>query len=72
MVRGMRAIVVDVPGGPEVLVEADVPDPVAGPGEVVLEVAAAGVNRADLLQRRGHYPPPRGRRTGRAWSAAAG
>jgi putative PIG3 family NAD(P)H quinone oxidoreductase len=60
MVRGMRAIVVDVPGGPEVLVEADVPDPVAGPGEVVLEVAAAGVNRADLLQRRGHYPPPEG------------
>src|SRR3954463_14426457 len=56
----MRAIVVDVPGGPEALVEADVPDPVAGPGEVVLEVAAAGVNRADLLQRQGHYPPPSG------------
>src|SRR3954468_1994802 len=56
----MRAIVVDVPGGPEALVEADVPDPVAGPGEVVLEVVAAGVNRADLLQRRGHYPPPEG------------
>src|SRR3954447_24710253 len=56
----MRAIVVDVPGGPEALVEADVPDPVAGPGEVVLEVVAAGVNRADLLQRHGHYPPPSG------------
>src|SRR4051794_41719697 len=56
----MRAIVVDVPGGPEALVEADVPDPVAGPGEVVLEVVAAGVNRADLLQRQGHYPPPAG------------
>src|SRR3954468_7993813 len=56
----MRAIVVDVPGGPEALVEADVPDPVAGPGEVVLEVVAAGVNRADLLQRQGHYPPPIG------------
>jgi putative PIG3 family NAD(P)H quinone oxidoreductase len=56
----MRAIVVDVPGGPEALVPADVPDPVAGPGEVVLEVVAAGVNRADLLQRRGHYPPPPG------------
>ncbi len=39
---------------------ADVPDPVAAPGEVVLEVAAAGVNRADLLQRQGHYPPPPG------------
>jgi putative PIG3 family NAD(P)H quinone oxidoreductase len=56
----MRAIIVDVPGGPEALVEADVPDPVAGPGEVVLEVVAAGVNRADLLQRQGHYPPPPG------------
>src|SRR3954454_4264140 len=56
----MRAIVVAVPGGPEARVEADVPDPVAGPGEVVLEVVAAGVNRADLLQRRGHYPPPEG------------
>lgn len=48
------------PGGPEVLTVADVPDPVAGPGEVVLEVAAAGVNHADLLQRRGLYPPPDG------------
>jgi putative PIG3 family NAD(P)H quinone oxidoreductase len=56
----MRAITVDVPGGPEALVEADVPDPVAGPGEVVLEVVAAGVNRADVLQRQGHYPPPPG------------
>jgi putative PIG3 family NAD(P)H quinone oxidoreductase len=56
----VRAVVVTEPGGPEVLVEADVPDPVAGPGEVVLEVAAAGVNRADLLQRQGHYAPPRG------------
>jgi putative PIG3 family NAD(P)H quinone oxidoreductase len=56
----MRAIVVDNPGGPDALVEADVPDPVAGPDEVVLEVVAAGVNRADLLQRQGHYPPPVG------------
>jgi putative PIG3 family NAD(P)H quinone oxidoreductase len=56
----MRAIVVDVPGGPEALVEADVPNPVAGAGEVVLDVVAAGVNRADLLQRQGHYPPPPG------------
>jgi putative PIG3 family NAD(P)H quinone oxidoreductase len=56
----VRAVVVSEPGGPEVLVEADVPDPVAGPGEVVLEVAAAGVNRADVLQRQGHYPPPPG------------
>jgi putative PIG3 family NAD(P)H quinone oxidoreductase len=38
----------------------ELPDPVAGPGEVVLDVAAAGLNRADLLQRQGHYPPPPG------------
>jgi putative PIG3 family NAD(P)H quinone oxidoreductase len=56
----VRAVVVSEPGGPDVLVEADVPDPVAGAGEVVLEVAAAGVNRADVLQREGHYPPPPG------------
>lgn len=42
------------------MVWASVPDPVAGPGEVVVQVAAAGVNRADLLQRQGHYPPPPG------------
>jgi len=54
----VRAVVVTNPGRPEVLVEADVPDPVAGPGEVVLEVVAAGVNRADVLQRQGHYAPP--------------
>ena len=56
----MRAVVVSRPGGPDVLVEADVPNPVAAPGEVVLEVVAAGVNRADLLQRQGQYPPPPG------------
>ncbi len=47
-------------GGPEMLQLAEVPDPVPGPGEVLLEVAAAGVNRADLLQRQGFYPPPPG------------
>ena len=56
----MRAVVVRESGGPDVLEVAEVPDPVAAPGEVVLEVAAAGVNRADLLQRQGHYPPPAG------------
>ncbi len=56
----MRAVVVRSPGGPEALQVADVPDPVAGSGEVVVEVAAAGINRADLLQRQGHYPPPPG------------
>lgn len=56
----MRAVTVTEPGGPEVLTLSDVPDPVAGPGEVVLEVAATAVNRADLLQRQGLYPPPKG------------
>jgi putative PIG3 family NAD(P)H quinone oxidoreductase len=56
----MRAIVVSSPGGPEVLQVAEVPDAVAGFGEVVIDVAAAGVNRADLMQRQGNYPPPPG------------
>ncbi|XAS68647.1 NAD(P)H-quinone oxidoreductase [Micrococcaceae bacterium Sec5.7] len=56
----MYAITVPRPGGPDAMVWASVPDPVAGPGEVVVQVAAAGVNRADLLQRQGHYPPPPG------------
>lgn len=56
----MKAVVVAEPGGPESLTLQDVPDAVAGPGEVVLEVAAAGVNRADVMQRMGHYPPPPG------------
>jgi putative PIG3 family NAD(P)H quinone oxidoreductase len=56
----MRAIVITEPGEPQVLQIRDVPDPTAGPGEVLVRVAAAGVNRADLLQRMGHYPPPPG------------
>jgi putative PIG3 family NAD(P)H quinone oxidoreductase len=56
----MRAIVFDAPGGPEVLHIAEVPDPRAGDGQITVQVAAAGVNRADLLQRMGHYPPPPG------------
>jgi len=56
----MQAVVVSEPGGPEVLQLADVPDPVAGPGEVLVEIAGAGVNRADLMQRQGLYPPPPG------------
>lgn len=56
----MRAIVVTAPGGPEALTWGEADDPVAGPGEVVLKVAATAVNRADLLQRQGHYPPPAG------------
>ena len=56
----MRAVVITHPGGPEVLRLEEVPDPVPGPGEVLVEVAAAGLNRADVLQRQGHYPPPPG------------
>lgn len=56
----MRAVLIDAPGGPEALRLADVPDPRPGPGEVVLRVAATAVNRADLMQREGHYPPPPG------------
>jgi NADPH2:quinone reductase len=51
----MRAVRIEEFGGPEVLVEAEVPDPVAGPGEVLVRVAAAGVNRADALLRAGVY-----------------
>src|ERR671932_608802 len=56
----MRAVTIEEPGGPEVLGWQEVPDPVCGPGEVVVDVAAAAVNRADLLQRQGFYPPPPG------------
>ena len=56
----MHAITIEKPGGPDALVWAEVPDPVAGPGEVVVEVTAAAVNRADVMQRQGHYPPPPG------------
>lgn len=56
----MRAVTIDEPGGPEVLGWSEVPDPVCGPGEVIIDVAAAAVNRADLLQRQGFYPPPQG------------
>ena len=56
----VMAITVTAPGGPEVLRWRSVPDPEPGVGEVLVDVAAAGVNRADLLQRRGHYAPPAG------------
>lgn len=59
----MRAVVVTAPGGPEVLELAEVPDPVPGEREVVIDVRAAALNRADLLQRRGVYPPPPGAST---------
>jgi putative PIG3 family NAD(P)H quinone oxidoreductase len=56
----MRAIVITEPGGPEVLQLREVPDAVAGPGEVLVRVRATAVNRADLLQRTGNYSPPPG------------
>jgi putative PIG3 family NAD(P)H quinone oxidoreductase len=56
----MRAVVITQPGEPEVLNWQEVPDPVPGPSEVVIDVAASGVNRADLMQREGFYPPPPG------------
>jgi putative PIG3 family NAD(P)H quinone oxidoreductase len=56
----MYAITLREFGGPDVMEWAEVPDPLAGPGEVLLDVVASAVNRADLLQRQGHYPPPPG------------
>jgi putative PIG3 family NAD(P)H quinone oxidoreductase len=56
----MTAIDCSTPGGPEALVPVRIPVPEAGAGEVLIRVAAAGVNRPDVLQRMGHYPPPPG------------
>ena len=56
----MKAITIPEFGGPEALVLSEVPDPEPATGEVLVRVAAAGVNRADVLQRQGHYPPPPG------------
>jgi len=60
MLGAMRAVVITRPGGPEVLELAEVPDPVPGPEELLVRVRTAGLNRADLLQRRGLYPAPAG------------
>src|SRR4029453_10032784 len=56
----MIAIEITAPGGPEVLAPVERPRPEPAPGEVLIKVAAAGVNRPDVLQRRGRYPPPPG------------
>lgn len=56
----MTAIAISEPGGPEVLKPETRPVPQPGPGELLIRVAAAGVNRPDVLQRMGHYPPPPG------------
>jgi len=56
----MRAVIATGAGGPEVLSVREVPDVEPGPGEVSIAVAATAINRADLLQRQGFYPPPPG------------
>jgi putative PIG3 family NAD(P)H quinone oxidoreductase len=56
----VKAIIVRQPGGPEQLELGDVPDPEPGEGEILIDVRATALNRADLLQRRGFYPPPPG------------
>jgi putative PIG3 family NAD(P)H quinone oxidoreductase len=56
----MHAVVITEPGDPDVLQWIEVADPVPGPGEVLVDVVASGVNRADLMQRQGFYPPPPG------------
>lgn len=56
----MKAVTIREPGSPDVLTWTEVEEPVAGPGEVVVEVAASAVNRADVLQRQGSYTPPPG------------
>lgn len=58
--KTMKAVVIAGKGGPDVLQLRDVPLPQPGPGEVLIKVAAAGVNRPDVLQRQGSYPPPKG------------
>jgi NADPH2:quinone reductase len=58
--KTMRAVVAREPGGPDVLTMVERPVPSPGPGEILIKVAAAGVNRPDMLQRQGHYPVPPG------------
>jgi putative PIG3 family NAD(P)H quinone oxidoreductase len=59
-VHDMRVVEIRTPGGPDELQVVDRPRPTPGVGEVLVEVAAAGVNRPDLMQREGRYPPPKG------------
>jgi putative PIG3 family NAD(P)H quinone oxidoreductase len=56
----MRAVIAPDPGGPEALTVTELPDPEAGAGEVVIDIVASAVNRADTQQRQGFYPPPKG------------
>ena len=56
----MRAVTLTSFGGPEVLDVSHIDTPTLQPGQVLIRTVAAGINRADLLQRQGHYPPPKG------------
>ncbi|HEX9238279.1 MAG TPA: NAD(P)H-quinone oxidoreductase [Xanthobacteraceae bacterium] len=56
----MTCIAIREPGGPDVLVASEQPLPSPGDGEILVKVIAAGVNRPDVMQRQGHYPPPKG------------
>ena len=58
--KSMTCIAIREPGGPDVLVAKEQPVPSPGQGEILVKVAAAGVNRPDVIQRQGHYPPPKG------------
>ena len=64
----IKAILIDAPGGPEVMKLGDHPKPFAGPGRVLVKNYAAGVNGADLLQRKGNYSPPEGMKAAKVWS----
>src|SRR2546427_3010570 len=56
----MKAILIEKPGNEDVLKLGDYPDPLPGPADLLIEVKCAGINRADLMQRQGFYPPPPG------------
>jgi putative PIG3 family NAD(P)H quinone oxidoreductase len=58
--KSMTCIAISEPGGPDVLVAREQPLPSPGEGEILVKVIAAGVNRPDVMQRQGHYPPPKG------------
>jgi NADPH2:quinone reductase len=58
--KSMTSIAICEPGGPDMLVAREQPVPAPGDGEILVRLAAAGVNRPDVMQRQGHYPPPKG------------
>ena len=58
--KSMTSIAIREPGGPDMLAPQQQPVPAPGEGEILVRVAAAGVNRPDVMQRQGHHPPPKG------------